>query len=172
MSTLAQIALLAKCKAAAAAAGHPFPGAAAAEAALETATAKGGWFSSAGFAHNNLLGIKATHLWAGATVWIPGWEVVRRGAPLAGSMRNALRSVYDAAHDKLTGEMEWCAFPDFAACYETQMKILHNGLYAAALAARTAEEYIVAESGVWATGPARGTTVLQIFHAHRDILSN
>ena len=169
-----KLTILAQCKTAAAQAGHPFPGAAAAEAALETSTAKLGWFSSRGFQHNNLLGIKATSLWAGGTVWLHGWEVVKAGSRAPSGMRSPVRSGYDATHDEWAGDMEWAAFPSFAACYQTQMRILRESKYAPeyapALAAKTAEEYIGLESAVWATGPQRGATVLSIFKAHQDLL--
>lgn len=170
-----KLAILKQCRQAAADAGHPFPGAAAAEAALETSTTKLGWFSSAGFHFNNLLGIKATSLWTRGTVWLHGWEVTRAGAKAPIGMRSPVRSGYDATHDEWSGDMEWSAFPSFAACYQTQMRILresiHAAQYAPALAAKTAEEYIRLESAVWATGPSRGDTVTSIFHAHKDLLT-
>ena len=172
MSTPAQIAILRACRDAARTAQHPFPEAAACEAALETSTPLGSWFSSEGYLHKNLLGIKSTILWGGSTVWLHGTEYIKAGLPAPSTMRNPVKLRVDGGYTVWGGLMEWCSFPDFVSCYQTQVRILHaSARYALALAAKTPEEYIALESAQWATGPTRGQVVTQIYEAHKGDLA-
>lgn len=135
-------------KAAAIGAHHPWPGAAAAESAVET-----GWGQHVPKGSNNYLGIKAFHGWAGPTVSADGTEQSKDG-------------VWSGPQHDL-----WCVFQSAEDCFAEQVVILHEPRYAAALEAPTVESYIVTESAIWSTGILRGSAVLQTFNAHRDILA-
>lgn len=134
-------------KAAATAAGHKWPGAAAAEAADET-----GWGQHYPKGSNNVLGIKAFKGWMGKTVGAYGTEENPDGT--------------------FTGPQpdRWCVFASFEDCFAEQMVILQEPRYAAAQVATTVEIYIAAECVVWSTGILKGQAVLEIYRAHIDIL--
>lgn len=134
-------------KAAAVDAGHIFPGAAAAEAALES-----NWGGSVlALKAKNLFGLKKPLLWTGPVL----------------SMRTR-----EFLHDAwVTVPATWPVFATWAGCLKERMNVLRNvGRYAAALQAANAEEYITLVSAAWATDPERGAKVLSIYHSHLDIL--
>lgn len=147
MTTPSQERFLTQAKAAAKTAGHPWPAAAAAEAALES-----GWGrSSSAREHNNLLGIKPPSWWQGATFTAPTTEV------------------YDGRITPVVSG--WAGFASWEECFACQVAILNrNKSYAPALAAKTPEGYILAVSKVWATDPNRGPNIVRIYRAHKDLL--
>lgn len=145
-------------KAAALAAGHPWPGAAAAEA----------WNETGGMTHLllpspdcfNCLGIKAGHGYTGAIVAANGTEENADGSFTAPSA------------------MSWRKYASFEECFADQIAILHRQRdvpggplkYQAALDAATAEEYIAAECPVWSTNRQKAADVLATYRAHLDLL--
>ena len=148
MATEQQIAFLTEMKAAAMAAGHKWPGAAAAEAADET-----GWGVHIPRGSFNVLGIKAFAGWLGPVVDASGTEQSANGA-WSGPQAD-----------------RWCMFNSYEACFAEQMRILGEPRYALAMTAATAEVYIAAESHIWSTGILKGQAVLQIWRAHQDVLA-
>lgn len=144
--------------AAAQAAGHPWPGAAAAEA----------WNETGGTTHLllpspdsfNCLGIKAGHHYTGKTVRANGTE--------------------ENADGTFTGPQpdDWRVYASFEECFADQVRILNTqpdgrgGLaYAAALGATTVEEYIAAECKVWSTNQEKARDVLLTYSAHKELLT-
>jgi len=86
-----------------------------------------------------------------------------------GTMNLPTREFLD--HAWVTVEAHWVEFPDLATCFADRMATLkrlapHYPHYAAALAAKTAEEYINQVSQSWSTDPQRGENVLRIYRAH------
>lgn len=125
---------------------HPWPDAAACEAALET-----GWGQHV--PGNNLLGIKPPSWWKG------GVQVQDTQEFVDGAMQ--------AQTDAFAGFESW------AECFRCQVAILHrNPSYAPALAATDAPTYILAESKVWASDPQRGPNVLTIWENHHAMLTS
>ena len=135
-------------------AGHPFPGAAAAEAALESWDEQGGWFSSySAVRYNNLLGIKKPSWWTGAVFRRPAIEEQPSGE---------VYRIPDAI---------WTAFDSWKDCFACQLHIQHrNSAYAPVLDCKTPETYISCVSRIWSTGSKRGRDVMQIYLAHLDVL--
>lgn len=147
MLTLEEIQFLRDVKAAAVEADHIFPGAAAAEAALEASWGNSALASRA----KNLFGLKKPLLWTGPVLKLPTKEF------------------YQDAW--VTVSATWPIFDSWAQCLTQRMKVLRGvARYEPALAAKTAEEYITLVSAAWATDPGRGDKVLSIYHAHIDIL--
>jgi flagellum-specific peptidoglycan hydrolase FlgJ len=150
MSSL-QEEFLRKASDAAKAASHIFPEYAACEAALES-----GWGMSqlAGSA-NNLFGQKQAH------PPLPGTETI--ALPTREYLHGAWTTV----------RANWIMFADWQACFEERMRLL-GALshayphYAAALAARSGEEFIHEVSQSWSTDPQRAGKVLSIYDAHHQ----
>lgn len=147
MASPEQLAWLASAYEAARSVNHKWPGAAAAESAVET-----GWGAHIPPKSNNVLGIKAYRGWMGSAVSATGTEQTKAG---------------DWSGPQLD---LWCVFPSMAACFAQQMKILQEPRYELAMAATTIEDYITKECRIWSTGILKGQAVLQIYHAHIDIL--
>lgn len=148
MTTDTQTAFLKKAYSAALSAGHIFPGAAAAEAALESAWGTSGLATRA----NNLFGLKKSIGWTGKTVSIPTREFIN-GA-------------------WTTQPATWPVFSTWTECMTARMNTLHRvSRYASSLSATSPEQFITLVSSQWATDPNRGTQVLAIYRAHRDILA-
>jgi hypothetical protein len=148
MASPEQLSALSRMYEAAKEAQHKWPGAAAAEAMVET-----GWLKHMPPGSNNVLGIKAYRGWTGPTVSSTGTE--------------------QAANGSWSGPQDdtWCVFDSPIACFEEQMMILLEPRYAAAMEAPTIQSYIIAECAIWSTGLAKGTAVLQVFNAHKDLLT-
>lgn len=136
---------------AAQAAGHVFPEYAACEAALESAWGQ----SKLALQANNLFGQKQSH------------------PPLAGvgtlllPTREFLRGTW------VTVNAAWVSFPDWSACFDARMQLLHAASvryphYAAALAAATGEAFVREVSQTWSTDPARADKVLSIYTRHQS----
>lgn len=134
-------------KAAARLAQHIYPGAAAAEAALES-----NWgLSKLAVQAKNLFGLKKPSTWTGQTINLPTQEFVKG---------------HWVAEDAI-----WPVFTSWQECLEERMNVLRdNGIYDAALIAPSPEQYIVAVSRRWATDPNRAAKVLAIYHSHLDLL--
>ena len=144
MLTQAQHDFLQNAYTAAKIANHPWPDAAACEAALET-----GWGQH--IPGNNLLGIKPPSWWQG------GVEVL------------GTQEFHDGAMQPQ--QAAFAGFESWAECFRCQVAIFHrNPSYSRALAAQDAPTYIVEESKAWATDPARGANVLQIWNNHHKEL--
>lgn len=145
---------LAKACAAARAAGHVFPEMAACEAALES-----GWgHSRLAEEANNLFGQKQD---AGRTEGI---------GTLAMPTREFLRGEW------VTVESEWVKYADWQASFAGRMEILRAlsaeyAAYAAALRAKTPEQFVQLVSERWSTDPRRAAKVLEIYDAHRSVFA-
>jgi flagellum-specific peptidoglycan hydrolase FlgJ len=131
-------------------AGHLFPDYAACEAALET-----GWGSSELFQHaNNVFGEK------------------QHTIPIYMTARFPTREMQNGAWVTVEAEFVW--FPTTSKAFQSRMDTLHRLAsvypeYAAALSARTGEEFVVEVSKRWSTDPDRAQKVLEIYAAHRDV---
>lgn len=134
---------------------HVFPAMAACEAALESAWGESGLAKH----HNNLFGEKAPRdpaQWEGlGTVVLPTKEFVH--------------------HEWITVDATWLTFPTWQASFEFRMQTLHRLAatfpeYRLALKANSPEYYIGEVSQRWSTDPQRAAKVLQIYHAHQDLL--
>jgi len=127
--------------------GHIFPGAAAAECAIESA-----WGTSELAKANNLFGLKKPQVWNGDVISLPTREFI------------------DGKW--ITTSATWPVFASWADCMTERMNTLHLvSRYAHALQAQTPEEFIALVSKEWSTDPQRGENVLKTYHAHLDILS-
>lgn len=130
---------------------HIFPGAAAAEAALESE-----WgLSELAVKDFNLFGQKQQVHPIYGTVHIPTKEFL-----------NHHWVVVDAA---------WIVFPNWAASFGSRMDTLRRLAsayphYDAALEATTPEVFVTEVSKSWSTDPDRAKKVLDIYHSHLDIL--
>ncbi|MBX6359943.1 glucosaminidase domain-containing protein [Pseudacidobacterium ailaaui] len=144
-----QEAFLQKACQAARAAGHIFPEYAACEAALES-----GWgLSLLATEANNLFGQKQAH------PPLPGTETI------ALPTREYLHGTWS------TVQAYWVKFPDWQACFAERMRRLRTLAsgwphYAAALSARTGEEFIQEVSKSWSTDPHRAGKVLSVYDHH------
>jgi flagellum-specific peptidoglycan hydrolase FlgJ len=142
---------LRKASDAAKAAGHIFPDYAACEAALES-----GWGMSRLAADaNNLFGQKQSH------PALAGTETV--SLPTREYLHGAWTMV----------QAEWVRFSGWQACFTERMNLLrslHGAYphYAAALAAKTGEEFISEVSKSWSTDPQRAGKVLSIYDTHHQ----
>jgi flagellum-specific peptidoglycan hydrolase FlgJ len=142
---------LPKALAEAKAAGHIFPGFAAAEAALESAWGR----SKLAVEANNLFGQKQhTHPDHG-TLILPTKEF------LSGRW--------------VTVSAEWEKFDSWRESFSARMDTLRKLApkyphYANALAATTGEKFVEEVSKSWATDPNRAAKVLATYRAHRDVL--
>jgi flagellum-specific peptidoglycan hydrolase FlgJ len=139
---------------AARAAGHIFPEFAACEAALES-----GWgMSELAVTANNLFGQKQAHpaLSGTETISLP--------------TREYLHGTWT------TVQASWVKFANWQTCFEERMRLLKAlehayPHYAAALAAKTGEEFIDAVSKSWSTDPARAGKVLAIYDRHHAVFT-
>lgn len=142
-----QTEFLAKAYASAKQSGHIFPGAAAAEAALESAWGTSGLCIKA----NNLFGLKKSQGWTGKTVLLPTREFIDE--------------------KWITVMATWPRFETWNESMAERMKTLRRvPRYAEALAATTSEDFIIDVSEHWATDPERATNVLSIYRKHINIL--
>ena len=129
---------------AAVAARHIFPKYAACEAALES-----GWgMSKLAAEANNLFGQKEAHTTQAESISLP--------------TREYLRGAW------ITVQANWLKFPDWCACFKERMELLRElsvayPHYAAALSAKTGEEFVTEVSKSWSTDPARAGKVLSIY---------
>jgi flagellum-specific peptidoglycan hydrolase FlgJ len=150
MTTSTEKEFLTKAYAAAVAAQHVFPEMAACEAALES-----GWgLSELATKANNLFGQKqAVHPQFG-TLILPTKEF------LGGKW--------------ITEDADWVSFPTVADCFTARMATLERLApqyphYAAALAAKTPEEYVTQVSMSWSTDPQRAAKCIETYRAHAEV---
>lgn len=128
-------------------AGHIFPAMATCEAALESA-----WGASQlAREGNNLFGSKQQRHPVYDTLHIPTREFIH--------------------HTWITVEAAWVHYPDVPTCFRERMNTLERlkgeyPHYAAALAAKTPEEYVNEVSRSWSTDPERAAKVLSIYREH------
>ncbi|HUZ05391.1 MAG TPA: glucosaminidase domain-containing protein [Acidobacteriaceae bacterium] len=132
-------------------ANHIFPEFAACEAALESAWGHSQLAQEA----NNLFGQKQSH------------------PPLAGTTIVALPTREYLHGSWVTVLANWAKFSDWPACFALRMETLerlsHNFThYAAALHAKSGEQFVIEVSKSWSTDPQRAGKVLSIYDAHRD----
>lgn len=147
MTTEQRTAFLQKAYEAASAIGHIFPGAAAAECAVESAWGTSQLATKA----NNLFGLKKPEAWTGETISIPTREYLK-----------GKWGTLDAV---------WPVFATWEECFRERMATLHRvARYGPALAAKTAKEFIALVSAQWATDPHRGEAVWETYRAHLDVL--
>jgi flagellum-specific peptidoglycan hydrolase FlgJ len=139
---------------AARAAGHVFPEYAACEAALES-----GWGESRlAREGNNLFGQKQAH------------------PPLGGTGTLAIETREFLHGEWVTVAARWVKFADWAECFRARMAVL-EGLrhaypqYAAALGAKSGEEFVELVSERWSTDPERARKVLAVHAAHAGCLA-
>lgn len=127
--------------------GHIFPGAAAAEAALESGWGTSGLCLKA----NNLFGLKKPQAWTGPTISLPTREFINE--------------------KWITVMAVWPAFHSWVECMDERMNTLRRvSRYAEALAAQTPEDFIIDVSIKWATDPDRAKNVLSIYRKHISLL--
>ncbi|MHB1021496.1 MAG: glucosaminidase domain-containing protein [Acidobacteriaceae bacterium] len=133
-------------------AGHIWPEYAACEAALES-----GWGrSKLAMEADNLFGQKQSH---------PPFEGT---ATLPLPTREFLHGSW------VTVQANWAKFTDWQQCFTARMELLRRlsrayPHYAAALAAKTGEEYVVEVSKSWSTDPDRAGKVLAVHDVHREV---
>lgn len=131
---------------------HIFPAMAACEACLET-----GWLSSElGNDYNNLFGQKQSL------------------EPIYLSVRMPTQEDIGGKVVDVWASFVW--FPTKAVAFTERMNLLvrlqdEYPAYKSALHAPDAETYIAEVSKSWSTDPLRAQKVLQIYHAHQDILT-
>lgn len=151
----AQTEFLQKAMDAARTAGHIWPEYAACEAALES-----GWGGSKlAVEANNLFGQKQGH---------PPFE---GSATLALPTREFLHGTW------VTVQANWVKFTDWQHCFTARMELLRRlskayPHYAAALAAKTGEEYVAEVSKSWSTDPDRAGKVLAVHDVHQDVFED
>lgn len=139
--------------AAAGAAGHPFPEAAACEAALESAYG----LSYLAVHGLNLFGMKQHKVPAFDTLTLPTREVIEGKWVMV-----------DAAFVK---------YPDLKSCFQDRVATLERLAndtdfvrYKIALSASTPEDFISSVSAKWSTDPNRGKKVLEIYQAFKQVV--
>ena len=153
MATPQQLANLRELYEQAKASQHIWPAMAACEACLET-----GWLSDElGKDYNNVFGRKVS---VGAE---NPYQQVR--LPTKEDIGDRVVSIW--------ATFVW--YPSKAESFTDRMALLERLQdtypdYKAALHAATPEDYISSVSAKWSTDPDRGKKVLQIYHAHKDIL--
>jgi flagellum-specific peptidoglycan hydrolase FlgJ len=134
-------------------AGHIFPQAAAAEAAVETAWGTSTLFKQA----NNVFGSK----------------VPVHPNPVYGVISLPTREHLNGAW--VTIEANFVHYPTVADSFTDRMATLTRLApqyphYAAALSATSPADFLVAVSQTWSTDPSRAATCISIMNAHADIL--
>lgn len=132
---------------AAARAGHPFPAAAACEAALESS-----WgVSQLARQANNLLGIKQHQHHAYEDIFLPTREWVKNS-----TYPNGTFVVVNA---------DFVKYPSWDDCFRDCVAMLHRmSCYAPALTAPDVESFERAVAAHWSTDPHRADKVLAIYH--------
>jgi hypothetical protein len=151
-ASAAQLAGLATVYAAARASGCIFPAAQACEAIVESA-----WVTSQlGRQDNNLFGMKQHAHPEFGTVNLPTREYL--------------------GHRWIVENDAFVKYPTVAACFADRQRTLqglapHFPHYAAALAARTPEDFLTAVSQTWSTDPHRAATCIAILHANAAVLA-
>jgi flagellum-specific peptidoglycan hydrolase FlgJ len=148
MATPVQLDFLSRASLGAKASGHIFPGAAAAEAALESAWGTSKLCQIA----NNLFGLKKPSGWTGRTVEIDTREFLKGKWVVVPAV--------------------WPVYDSWAECFTERMKVLQRNpsIYGTALSAPSPEVFIREVSRRWATDLDRGNKVLSIYRSHLDIL--
>lgn len=151
MITLQEQAALVACYHAAQASGHIWPAYAACEGALEST-----WFSSKLYRDaNNIFGTK------------------QHQHPIFGTLNLPTK---EFLHEQwVVVNADWVKYPTLANAFADRMSTLRRLApeyphYAAALDARTGEEYVTQVSLTWSTGPTRGADVLEIYNTHKNVL--
>lgn len=128
---------------------HPFPKAAACEAALESS-----WGNSAlAREENNLFGMK------------------QHRHPLYETMNLPTREFVAGEQKWIQVTAAWVKYPDWASCFADRLSTLKRlastyAHYAAALAAPDAQSYVTEVSRSWSTDPDRAQKVLQIYQKY------
>jgi flagellum-specific peptidoglycan hydrolase FlgJ len=131
-------------------AGHIFPEIAACEAAVESAWGQ----SKLALEANNLFGQKQSH------------------PPIEGTGTLALPTREYLGKQWVTVEANWAKFASWNESFRARMALLERlshayPHYAAALAARSGEDFAAEVSKTWSTDPARAAKVLAIHTEHR-----
>lgn len=150
----------ATCLNAARAAGHLYPEMAACEAALESAWGSSQLARSA----NNLFGMKQHQHPIFGTLSLPTREFI-------GVDKERQMTVQDGKLDGwIATSADWVKYPDFVSCFRDRMATLQRLApkfphYAAALSAKTGEEFVREVSQTWSTDPHRADKVLMINRA-------
>jgi flagellum-specific peptidoglycan hydrolase FlgJ len=153
--SLVQQEFLLRAYASASAAGHIFPEIAACEAAIES-----GWGQSRlALEANNLFGQKQSH------------------PPIAGTTTLTLPTREFLHRQWVTVEANWVRFASWHDCFRARMELLQRlsaayPHYAAALAARTGEEFAAEVSQSWSTDPGRAAKVLAVHAQHQPAFSD
>jgi flagellum-specific peptidoglycan hydrolase FlgJ len=125
---------------------HPFPKAAACEAALESS-----WGNSAlAREDNNLFGMK------------------QHRHPVYETMNLPTREFVAGDHKWIQVTAAWIKYPDWASCFADRLATLNRlsstyAHYAAALAATDAQGFVTEVSRNWSTDPDRAKKVLEIY---------
>lgn len=138
---------------------HIWPEMAACEACLETA-----WLTSElGNEYKNLFGQKCPMLGG-----LP--------SPPAGTLKVMMPTEEWDGTKMVTVKAYFLWFSSYADAFTHRMALLEGAAvrypaYAAALRAATAEDFVAAVSRSWSTDPLRAQKVLEIFHAHQDVLA-
>lgn len=132
------------------AAHHVFPAMAACEAALES-----GWGTSE-------LAVKANNLFGQKQSVHPEY----------GTLVLPTKEFLDGKW--VTENADWVSFPTVADCFTARMATLTRLAptyphYAAALAAKSPEEYVTQVSMSWSTDPQRAQKCIEIFRQHGDV---
>jgi flagellum-specific peptidoglycan hydrolase FlgJ len=155
--TPAQAAFLVKSCAAGRASAHPFPEYAACETALESA-----WGTDKlAVQGNNLFGEKRDPS-------IPADQCIYCDTQEEGAH----------AHWYTEHGVAWPKFATWTACYDARLALLQRlsrkypYTYGAALEAKTGEEFVTLVSRTWSTWTKRAANVLEIYNAHRDLLTS
>lgn len=158
MQTPFTTAFLTRAYAAAKAAKHIFPGYAASEAALESAWGR----SDLSVQASNLFGLKAP-----------------KDRPLLSGCGIISMPTSEFLHDKWVHDVpaEWVSYPDWTKCFIDRMYTLQHLApqyphYAAALSAKTGEDFVEQVSQSWSTDPLRAKKVLEIHNVHREVFKD
>src|ERR1700761_2672411 len=126
MATPAMLSYLVKAKAAAAAAGHKFPGAAAAESAIECSWGQ----SQSAVKYNNLIGLTKPSWYDGKTFLMYTEEFLKEGQaiPVSWIDPTFLRfSTENGVQGRRYSRMaEWCAFDDWTHCFLTMLQVFQH----------------------------------------------
>jgi flagellum-specific peptidoglycan hydrolase FlgJ len=134
----------------AAAADHPFPAMAAAEAALESSWGNSELARDA----NNLFGMKQH----------------AHPNPAFGQMTLPTRE-FEGGQWIVVPGAEWVKYPDWRSCFSDRLATLERlsnmfPHYAAALDAPDAETYVIEVSKTWSTDPTRAAKVISIYQEY------
>jgi flagellum-specific peptidoglycan hydrolase FlgJ len=150
MATEQQLEALKQVFAAAMDAAVLFPQAQACEAMVESR-----WLTSElGVKYNNIFGCKQHVHPVYGTINLPTREFLHGGWVVEGD--------------------DFVVYPTLAACFDDRMKTLQMlankyAHYAAALVAKTPEEFVTQVSMTWSTSPTRAKDCISILHAHDEV---